>query len=657
MPEFGSTQSTIRLRVGLKIALLSIAAFGLSCDRWTLPPREAQQTPVAVHVEPFDDVEFPNVVWIVLDACRPDHLSCYGYPRPTSPNIDRLARRGTAFSRHYAQAPATLMSVPSYMTGRHAPVLYHDPGARNSWFLRPPPDDEVLISSIFSDNGYVTAMFSASPWYSESSRLGRSFDRFEWLTHGPNTGEGSFDERNPLLFEWLEANRATPFFLYVHSMDTHPPRYENNTADTWLESSFPARRDAALRDWSGAPYTKLDQQHLTDLYDGGIEYADRTIGEIVDKLEAMGIRERTVIIVSADHGEILGRDIRTLGHPDYSSHDDMLRVPLIISGPGFPIDRRVHVKTENADIVPTLVDLLSLRTPARFDGLSLKPLLDSKSPDELHRYVFARSKAWRLSSEPNRILIYDDIKFDMSPLEPADVEALGTLPRDKTQVWWVPDYAGLRKAATPPEDRSLQALKIVNERFADLWSETEALVPEIPAYFDVSHVPPVDESLIATEDDPEDGLWMSGRTWVSGATHRVRLLVSHHATEDAPELELRVEVPNGTYAVSIYAMTIPDGPEPRGSSFSFRASDEGDTYRIFTLEAAGGGEMNEAWIELGTYTVQDGAFRYWLDEGRPADDTAVGDLRFVLPDRSHEVPSEVELNAMRDRIRSLGYTD
>ena len=89
----------------------------------------------AEDLEFVPEVDRPNVVWIVLDTCRADHLSCYGYGRNTTPNIDRLAARGVVFERHYAQAPSTPQSVPIYMTGRYTAVLYQDPWDVDIWWI------------------------------------------------------------------------------------------------------------------------------------------------------------------------------------------------------------------------------------------------------------------------------------------------------------------------------------------------------------------------------------------------------------------------------------------------------------------------------------------------------------------------------------------
>ncbi len=409
------------------------------------------------------------MVWVLLDACRPDHLSAYGYTRPTSPQIDRLAARGTLFLSNYAQAPTTLLSVPSYMTGRFEAALYQDPHHLDLWLLRTPPKQEVLISTILAENGYETAMFSASPWYSAGSRLGRSFDTFGVLAHGAEVRDESFRDRNPDLFRWLGNHAKGRFFLYLHSLDTHEPRFDNNTERTWLDESFPQQRDEQLRSWRGDPYSASDQAHIRDLYDGAVAYADSTVAELVTELEALGILSRTLIIISSDHGEVLGQDGSTLGHPAEITADDLLQTPLIIAGPGIPKGRRVDVRTQNADIVPTLVDLLALATEAEFDGKSLRPLFEVEPGEPLHDFIFARSQRW-IDTEHDQIVIIDDLKFVFKD-------------HDELEVWALPDLVGGRRAVVPSETRRARAEAIRRDRLSPLWKIVAQQPREAPPVF------------------------------------------------------------------------------------------------------------------------------------------------------------------------------
>ncbi len=642
------------------IGLVIIAAFGFSaCDNGT------DQT-VAAPFNPARPGARTNVIWIVLDACRSDHLSCYGYERPTSPNIDALAEQGTLFERTYAQGSNTVLSVPSYMTGRFEPVSYLKPGMFEIWFLRIPPEEEILISTIFKSNGYATAMFSASPWYPEESRLSASFDTFAWLTYEENIQENTYEERNRDLFSWLDQHADEPFFLYIHSMDTHEPRYANNTHDTWLDGSVSRERDRKLRHYSGLngqPFSAAEQQYIVDLYDGGISYADETVGEIVVRLEQLGIRERTIVIIGADHGEVLGQDGRTFGHPAWESFDDQLHVPLIMTGPGVPIGHRVTSKTQNADIVPTLVDVLTLETSARFDGRSLAPIFEESQTEGDDAYVFARTMAVTSVDELNRIVIFDDIKFDLSPLTEGQLMVFGSHGRTLKHVWRMPDYAGARQSALPSAARQRLADQFVNDRLVPLWEAKDKLPKEAPPVFFIRNIGYLFPEDVTAEHDRSDSKWTLIKSVRGGLEPNSLgniayqdILVSYPQEEDTRPLRFSKEVPNGRYAISVFCAIPEETVVGRGVSFSFRLEDEED-WRIYELDQDHIDKRTGAWVDVGTYEVARGVLGYMFDKGRPEDDAVVGNLRLTRAGENVRFPSLGELEAEQERLRALGYIE
>ena len=597
----------------------------------------------------------PNVVWIVLDACRADHLSCYGYPRETSPTIDALAARGTVFERNYAQAPSTPQSVPNYMTGRYTAVLYQDPGDVDIWFLREPPADEKLASTIFSENEYRTAMFSASPWFTEKSRLGSSFDVFEWLPQGPETAGRSFAELNPRLFEWLGSDSEEPFFLYLHTLDTHAPHLPHNTSAAWLAPEFPSARDAQLRHWEGAPFDARDQGRLVDLYDGGVAFADGVVAEVLGELESLGLDEETIVLITSDHGELLGEDGETISHPPRESYDELLHVPLIMAGPGIPIGHRVPVPTQNADIVPTLVELAGLETDARFHGASLGPTFTPAPIAPLHEFAYARSVGLHLDTEPNRILIFEDTKFDFSPLAP-DARLLPNMTRrEQALAYAMPDTLTGRTRITPDSERAARATQILQQALIPLWQAKDARPKITPPMFKVNHPVPFNPEAIIDVDEAADNLWgrVPGRRASDG--YRDDLLISRPTEEDSPGLILVAKVPNGVYDVHFFCTTLDDGGPPRGSSFRFLVARQEPEFRLFEIPAAEPDGVREEWVHVGRYTISEGLFRYWLEEGNPEDTTVVGSLMFVQADKEN-APAGIEgLDANREQLEALGY--
>jgi arylsulfatase A-like enzyme len=642
-------------------ALVLLAGCGGKEQPAQPPPSPESATPepttAAVPTVP-DDL---NVVWILLDACRPDHLSAYGYERETSPNIDAVAARGTLFENHFAQGPSTLISVPSYMTGRHYPVTYQDKRHLGVWFLKQPPADEKLVSSIFNENNFHTCMFSASPWYSPESRLGSSFDEFFWLMYGPHARmDVSYPERESGLFGWLDRNAQAQFFLYIHMLDTHEPRYQNNTATTWLDPAFPAERDAELRTWKGDSFSQADQQHLVDLYDGGVAFADFAVGEILAALDRHGIADRTLVVISSDHGEALAQDGQTLGHPQTESFDDLLKTPLIIAGPGVPAGKRVSIRTENADIVPTLVELAGMETTAVFDGTSLAEAMRATHPAQIRDHAFAKTAAFTFNSEPNKIFIFDDYKFDFGPYNAAELEYVRMPPRPQDLVYAMPDAVGSRHETDPDPEVLARARQVAAIKDMQ-WQALDARPVEVPNYFETEPGDSLENKEVVDELDFEDNLWTRYREPYLFRSKESQLLVSDPSTEDATGLVMIIKVPSGEYHVSAYTKTLDIGDSPRGSSFRLlRYLPEGkgeSDYRLFKIPPPEPGETNEKWFEIGTYSIDDGKFVYFLDEGDPEDLAVIGAFRFVKVGHEDEVPSAEASEEELARIRALGYMD
>lgn len=637
----------------LAVAAVLACVAGLALWRVTRTPAPppAQQAPAAAGR--------PNVVWILLDACRADHLSAYGYARPTTPTLAALAARGTLFERNYAQGSNTLLSVGSFMTGRHFPTFYQDFRHLEISFLKLPAEDEKLISTLLGDANYHTAWFNASPWYTAESRLARSFDEFHQLEYGAGAPTPDYATRNPELFRWLEHNTARPFFLYVHLLDTHEARYPNNTRNTWLAPRFPAERDQALRWWpSEGPFSPADQRHLVDLYDGGVAYADSVIGELLAKLDQLQLGERTLVVVSADHGELLAEDGATLGHPGEQSYDELLHTPLIIAGPGIPRGRRIGIRTENADIVPTLVDLLGVHdTKARFDGSSLRPSMEAETPAELHEYIYARSTSFLLHTRPTSLLIYEDVKFDIAALEPEQLREWGLPVRPREQAWVMPDRLGARRPAQVSAERWAQVRALMAGPIEQGWQAHDSRPVEVPPYFGIMQGGTVTPNAESTELDFHDNRWTRKRARTAMRLGESTLLITDPASEQAPTMVMGIAVPNGTYQVSLYATTAPARGTGRGVSFQFEKYPEEPEFRMFSIPAPSSDEPNTAWLDLGTYTITDRSFRYMLKPGRPEDLTVVGSFRFTRSDAVGKGPSEEELREELLRLKATGYAN
>jgi len=339
----------------------------------------------------------PNVLWLVLDAVRAQNLSCYGYERETSPTLDALAEQGVLFEEHFTQSNVTINSVPSYMSGLYFPPPCHEPTYKLEYMKSLGPEERWL-PEVMRTKGYQTVMFTASAWFTRASTLGQAFEEssFVKVRNRPGHVYAPFEDVSDVLFEWLSEHRGAPFFAYVHVMDTHFPHLLEPPYDRWLipgyvSASCPSTGmpPKAL----GSAFTRQDQEQLNGLYDGSINYCDAQIAILVERLRNLGVMENTILIIGSDHGEILGEDGTTWGHGlggHRDSLDAMMHVPLIMAGPGFPSGMRVKALTQNADIMPTLVEFLGLDTDAEMDGKSFLALARGETTGPLHRYVFAR---------------------------------------------------------------------------------------------------------------------------------------------------------------------------------------------------------------------------------------------------------------------------
>ena len=335
----------------------------------------------------------PNIVLITIDTARADHLGIYGYERPTSPNIDRLAATGMVFENAFTQSSLSAPSHATILTGVSPPthgVL------RNTDKI---PDHVVRLAEVLQGAGYKTAAFVGHPLVGGEFGFFHGFDTSEvhhLPAHAPDHGEENHrfllqpeEVAEPAaLFdaalEWLDQAPDRPYFLWLHAQNPHqsydpPPPYDRMfmepPSDRYLlrcAHTLYEFRKHRLR------LNKKERAYFTALYDGEIAFVDAQIGRIVERLRDIADEADTIVVITSDHGEALpgeGRG-RVNGHSLIHT-DSVLRVPLIISGGpvGFRAGTRVVDTVDLVDVAPTLLDLSGVRSPASWEGRSLVPLL------------------------------------------------------------------------------------------------------------------------------------------------------------------------------------------------------------------------------------------------------------------------------------------
>jgi arylsulfatase A-like enzyme len=340
-----------------------------------------------------------NVLLLLVDTLRADHLGVYGYDRETSPTIDRLAARGTLFTRAISPADKTRTAMASLWTG-----LYP---SRHGLFTR-----ETALSPRFHtaaewarEAGYRTAAFAPNP--SLDRRFGHAqgwdlyVDRALRASGCSDVPEVCFETARRIqsrALDWLESGSDRPFLLWMHYRDVHgpyvpPPPYDGMFQSETVRPISP--REARRRDrYLDLPDDGGDLNHYLDRYDGGIRYTDDRIAEFLSELEDRGWLENTLIVIAADHGE------EFLDHGQWnhgqSLYEELLHVPLVVLWPG--AEPRVETRPiSTLAFFPTILRAMGLDPPAS-DGVDVTPLVRDGVEVALPETVFSERKRGAMRS-------------------------------------------------------------------------------------------------------------------------------------------------------------------------------------------------------------------------------------------------------------------
>lgn len=327
----------------------------------------------------------PNVVLISVDSLRADRLGCYGYSRPTSPAIDRLAAEGALFEVVTSSSSWTLPAHAALFTA--LPDYAHgvDRGSRKLEAQR------RTLAEALQAAGYRTAGVWSGPLLDPRFGFGQGFDQY--VSHAP--AEESWDravERShqvvtgPSILqrvdELLEPGGEDPFFLFIHLWDVHYDYIPPAPFDTLFDADYSGEVDGrdlvdylqlGLEDFSQA-----DLRHLSALYDGEIAWTDRQIDTVLKKLEERELAEETMVVVTSDHGEELFEH-GAFGHKR-KLFDESIRIPLVVRYPGrIAAGLRIEEPAAIVDVAPTILELTGAEPLPDVLGRSLVPLLDGRS--------------------------------------------------------------------------------------------------------------------------------------------------------------------------------------------------------------------------------------------------------------------------------------
>jgi arylsulfatase A-like enzyme len=350
----------------------------------------------------------PNLILFGIDSLWSKHMSLYGYSRLTTPHIDKYAARGAVFENHFAPHIPTTPGYSSMFTGMDCfgtdvVALRHQGGLGKH--VR-------TIAEILGDAGYQTTCvgFGGNP-------ASRGFQKY---IEFPGWGPGSEGGRSPKAENLNQvampeltrlASDEKPFFLFLRHMDPHspylPPRpferlfYHGNECDPDNHSLDGMKAFKPFRDYllSWMPAGITDAQYVKAQYDGAVAYMDAGIANLFAQINALGLEENTLVVITADHGETLDEHDCWFDH--HGLYECTLQIPLAFIWPGkVPAGKRFADITQAKDVTPTILNLLGVKTKIAFDGRSLTPLLcgEPREPEAefyITECTWMRKHGWR----------------------------------------------------------------------------------------------------------------------------------------------------------------------------------------------------------------------------------------------------------------------
>lgn len=375
-----------------------------------------------------------NAIIILLDAVRYDHLSCSGYSRPTSPNIDNIAAQGTLFDNAFSQSSHTQESVSCLFTSTYSYI--HNVNT----LTKALPGDIFTIPFIFKLNGYKTAVFSSNPNITRIRGFNKGVDDFYCLQSNIHDytllyylltktaclkipllsreakqvldlsdllfqGETSIKSGDPVditqkVISWIQRNRENPFFIYIHYPGGHnpyrPPAPYNRVFDPGFTGKpvdwYPKNWGMFLPFVEGNAMNPRELQNMIAQYDGQILYHDGQLGKLFKYLKEAKIADKTLLVITADHGEEF-YEHQGWGH-GHSLFDELIHIPLIFHCPGLiPAHKKITELASEIDIFPTLINLCGLnekpKLPYPIDGVDLSAAILSGETYKKREFIFA----------------------------------------------------------------------------------------------------------------------------------------------------------------------------------------------------------------------------------------------------------------------------
>ena len=482
--------TTNRLRVGASLSLLVSMVLIFYTLPWIAVRSSSVYGKGIRTVREAKSAKRPNIIFILVDTLRADHLPMYGYGRQTAPNLTALSTTGVTVAHMYAPASATRPSIASIFSSLY-PAVHKTNHERD--FL---PDSVVTFAEILQSEGYQTFGVSGNPNVSPVFGFGQGFTAYHMskpesvfrLTQMGSILEDVLNKETmrfltrekaeiktvaaaitDFTLHWVKSNFKGPAFFYVHYIDPHWPY----NPPTPFDKAFDYRRDPPLRAGLVDPLHLISKDrdraqvaHTIDQYDGEILYNDQEIGRLLSGLKKLGILDNAIVIVTADHGEEFWEHNQS-GH-DKTLYEEVVQVPFIMSWPGQITTGSSYQEMVNlVDVMPTVLDLLAIKPPAGIQGFSFAKQITENLPANPERKFFAQQINSQRSIEMVRHRRYKFIRHLQGPR--AGLEEFYDLQRDPLERTNLAAIAGSQVTAWR---KDLDAFnKLVRQ--PDLWVEKQ----------------------------------------------------------------------------------------------------------------------------------------------------------------------------------------
>ena len=415
-----------------------------------------------------------NVVLVSFDALQAAHVGCYGYPRKVTPFLDEVARQGFTFRNAISVASWTVPASMTWFTGVYPSqhrmtnkyAVYNDQEKKLANLKELSPE-LITLADVMKHNGYRTGGFTGNAGVSGGFGYEQGFD----LYYYPRGKFGSIEESIPRAIRWLQANKQKKFFLFLHGYDVHgqrtpdtgydyrfvDPDYDRKYTGTELEQEI--LREEGLEKGQ-LTLRDSDVRFWRAVYDEKIQRMDKQFGQFLAALDRLGLTERTLFILTSDHGTEF-YEHRRFDH-GFTLYNELIHVPLVIKLPGQTSGKLIMDRISSIDVMPTILDVLNLKVPAQAQKqLRGTSLAATMAGEPARRNVFSETD-------------YRDYTFKRSIITPDGWKLIYTLEEKSRELYHLQDDPGeMINLAEAHPDRADQLQRTLFSHFKSLGQDLE----------------------------------------------------------------------------------------------------------------------------------------------------------------------------------------